>query len=147
MHYPRGVQLEVADKAMAGTILEVSGTSPISGAGVVELVCRRDQLRDEPPLRVRFETSLQALGQYNTSYRQANDPCWTQRRVAVAEGEFLTALQIPVEARGICHVRMFLHDETGTRYAVGAQDIEITAPRTAALPVKASLEDHGNSVR
>ncbi len=51
LQFPQPIQLEVADKAMAGTILQVGGTSAVSGTGVIQLVCRRDQLRFDPPPR------------------------------------------------------------------------------------------------
>jgi len=139
--HPNDVTIDVPDQAMAGTILEVQGTSALAGTAVVELVCRRDQVRRELPPRYRYDNSLQTLRSYNTAYQQANDKCWSQRSVTVESGEFLTALKIPVEARGACHVRAFLQDATGRRYALGSQDIHITAPRTAALPVRASLQD------
>jgi hypothetical protein len=61
--------------------------------------------------------------------------------VSVTQGDFLTALKIPLDARGPCHVRVFVEDQAGQRYALGARDIDITSPRTAALPVHASLQD------
>jgi len=144
MHYPQPVEIEVDDEAMAGSILEVRGLSEVSGTGLVELVCRRDQLRRDPPARHRYEKSMQVLQRFNVTYQQANDPRWSMRGVEVRQGEILTALRIPKEARGDCHVRVFVEDDSGRRYAVGARDIEITAPRTAALPVRASLKD-GNA--
>ncbi len=146
MPYPQPVTLKVADKAMAGTILEVRGTSKFSGTGTVELVCRRDHLRIDPPTRYRYDDSFKALSQFNATYQQANDQRWAQRRVAVTNGDFLTAIKIPLEARGQCHIRVFVEDETGRRYALAAHDIQITAPRTAALPVHATLEDDGEAV-
>lgn len=140
--YPDTVQIDVKEEAMAGSILEIRGSSEVSGRGVVELVCRRDQLRGDPPPRYRFEKDMRVLRQFNTTYQRANDPRWSARGVEVARGgALLTALRIPQQARGRCHVRVFVEDEQGRRYAVGARDIEITAPRTAALPVHASLDD------
>ena len=104
LKYPHEVQLDVVDKAVAGTHLEIRGNSPLSGRCRVELVCRRDRLRDEPPARQRYDQSAAAQAAYDATYLKANDRCWSQREVAVDGGAFLTALTIPPEARGECHV-------------------------------------------
>lgn len=135
------LSLDVPEEAMAGTILEVRGAGSLSGAARVELVCRRDQLRQDPPTRYRYDNSLPSLVSYNTAYQQANDKCWSQRSVVVEDGQLLTALKIPLEARGTCHVRVFLEDETTGRYSLSSRDIQITAPRTASRPVRVSLDD------
>ena len=87
MYYPQPLAVAVTDKAMAGTHLEIRGTSPISGTGTVELVCQRDHLRTDPPPRHLYENTPAQL------------------------------------------------------YTFNSHDIQITAPKTAALPVRASLED------
>ncbi len=143
MYYPQEVDLDITDKAMAGTHLEIRGTTPISGTGMVELICRRDHMRIDPPPRHRYENTPKLLNALNRTYAEANNPCWSQRRMLVTQGDFLTALKIPLNARGACHVRVFVEDESGQLYALGAHDIDITAPRTAALPVHASLQDQG----
>jgi hypothetical protein len=141
LKYPHGVELDVADKAAAGTHLEIRGNSPVGGRCRVELVCRRDRLRDEPPPRQRYDHSAAAQASYDATYRKANDRCWSQREVAVDGGTFLTALKIPPEARGECHVRVFLEDSMGREFALGSCDIYISAPKLASLPVQASLDD------
>lgn len=141
LKYPHGVQLEVADKAVAGTHLEIRGDSPLAGRCRVELVCRRDQLRDEPPARQRYDASAGAQASYDDTYRKANNRCWTQRDVVVDGGTFLTALKIPPEAHGVCHVRVFLEDGAGREFALGSRDVYIAAPKLAALPVPVGLDD------
>lgn len=141
MRRPDKVQLEELDKAMAGTIVQVRGTTPLAGTGYVELICRRDQMRIDPPPRHRYDNSLASLNSFNATYRQANNPVWTRHAVSFGEGNFLTAIKIPVEARGNCHVRIFLEDGTGQHFALGSTDVQITAPRTASLPARASLDD------
>jgi hypothetical protein len=107
----------------------------------VELVARRDQLRGEPPVRQRFDNSATGQSAFNATYAQANDRCWSQRDVTVSGGEFLTALQIPPEARGDCHVCVFLEDGTGQSFALAARDIYIAPAKLATLPATASLQD------
>ncbi len=141
LYYPQPVTVKIPDKAMAGTHLEIRGTSPIAGIGSIELVCQRDRLRTDPPPRYRFDSSPTQLKAYQTTYAEANNQCWCSRRVTVNAGEFLAALKIPMEARGSCHVRVFIEDESGQIYAMGAHSIQITTPKTAALPVRAKLND------
>jgi hypothetical protein len=145
LKYPQDVPLEVASKAIAGTRLEIRGTSPLPGRCRVELVCRRDRLRDEPPPRQRYDGSAAAQTAYDLTYRKANDRCWSQREVAVESGTFLTALPIPPEARGECHVRVFVEDGTGQTFGLGSADVYIAAPKLAALPIPAVLDDRGPS--
>lgn len=133
--HPQRVQLELPDKAVAGTHLEIRGNSPIAGRCRVELVCRRDRLRTDLPVRHRYDQSPAAQAAYDAMYRAANDRRWSEREVAVAEGTFLTALKIPPEARGECHVRVFLEDESGNQFALGSHDVYIAAPKLASLPV------------
>ena len=59
LKYPQAVQLEVADKALAGTHLEIKGNAPVAGRCRVALVCRRDRMREDPPPRQRFDRSRQ----------------------------------------------------------------------------------------
>ena len=47
----------------------------------------------------------------------------------------------PADARGNCHVRVFLESEQGQRFALGAADITIAAPNRESVPAKVSLED------
>ena len=143
LYYPQPVTLQLPHKAMAGTYLEIRGTSPISGTGTVELVCQRDEQRVDLPPRHRYENTAAQLQQFNATYLAANNKCWSTRRVSVTADKFLTALKIPLEAHGSCHIRMFVEDETGQVYALGSSEIDITAPKTASLPVHASLEDDG----
>lgn len=141
LHHPHVIELQVADKAMAGTHLEILGESPLAGRCRVELVNRRDRLRDEPPRRHRYDASPQAQAALNATYDRANDRLWAERHVDVEGGTFLTALRIPQEARGACHVNVFLEDATGRQFALGSSDIYIAAPKTSLLPVQASLKD------
>jgi hypothetical protein len=144
MYYPQPLSVDVPDKVMAGTHLEIRGKSPLTGTGTVELVCERDQMRTDPPPRHRYENTPAQLNAFNSTYLEANNHCWCVRRVSVNAGEFLTALKIPLDARGPCHVRVFVEDESGQTYALGSHIIQITVPKTASLPVHASLEDDHN---
>lgn len=139
--YPQAIELDVARKATAGTFLQVRGKSPFPGTGVVELTCPRDKFREKPPKRHRYEESMTALRNFNLTYQQANDQSWAERRVEVTKKNLLTALEVPLETRGRCHVRAFIEDKTGRRHAIGSTEIQITSPRTARLPVHASVQD------
>ncbi len=141
LKYPQAVRLEVADKATAGTHLEIRGNAPVAGRCRIVLVCRRDRMRADPPPRQRFDRSPAAQMAFNSTYRTANDRCWSQREVTVEPGTFLTALKIPPEARGACHVCAFLENGDGHEFALGSTDIYIATPKLASLPAQASLED------
>ncbi len=132
----------MADKALAGTHLEVKGNTPVAGRCRVVLVCRRDRMREDPPPRQRYDRSQAAQLAFNATYTKANDRCWSQREIVVEGGSFLTALKIPPEARGACHVCVFLENDAGREFALGSSDIYISAPKLASVPAQASLQDN-----
>ncbi|MHB8864346.1 MAG: C25 family cysteine peptidase [Pirellulaceae bacterium] len=141
LQYPQTVQVEVPAKATAGTRLEVKGYTPVAGLCRVLLVCRRDRMREEPPARQRYDRSPAAQMAFNSTYAKANDRCWSQREIAVERGPFLTSLKIPPEARGACHVCVFLENGQGREFALGSADLYISTPKLASLPAQASLSD------
>jgi hypothetical protein len=124
LHYSRRLQVEVNRTVSAGQHLDVTGACPIAGQCTVELVVRRDRLTFDPPARDRFDSSSTALAQYNEIYRRANDPRLAQAQLEVQEGRFATQLQVPAEARGDCHVRVFVAGESD--FATGAADVQIS---------------------
>jgi len=147
LRHPQPIDLEVPDKAIAGTQLEIRGSTPLAGRCRVELVCRRDLLREDPPVRHRYDPSPAIQASYDETYRKANNRCWSQRDLVIEHGAFHTTLTIPPEARGPCHVRVFVEDGTGQDFALAARDVVVAAPRLAALPVPARLDERGSSDR
>lgn len=143
LQHPQEVELDLAPRAVAGTQLEIRGSSQLAGRCRVELVAPRDQLRGEPPVRQRFDTSSAGQAAFDATYAQANDHRWSQRDVEVSGGAFLTALRIPPEARGDCHICVFLEDRAGHAFAVGSRDLYIAPPNVAARPATGSLQDDG----
>jgi hypothetical protein len=105
-------------------------TSPLAGDGVVELAVRRDRLTFKPPRRGRFDP--RQLDGYGDVYARANEPRLVSRRLELAEGSQALELDVPAEARGACHVRVFVEGPQGC--AAGAADVEIEAatPSTAS---------------
>jgi hypothetical protein len=141
LHHPRAIELQTEDRAMAGGHLEIRGDSPLAGRARIELVNRRDRLRDPSPKRHRYDPSPEAQSAFNATYGRANDRLWSSRQVDIQRGPFLTALKIPPEARGACHVNIFLEDASGGEFALGSRDILIVPPKSNALPAQASLKD------
>ncbi|MEX0676521.1 MAG: C25 family cysteine peptidase [Pirellulales bacterium] len=126
--YPRAIEVAVAPSAAAGGIISVSLTTPLAGSGVVELAVRRDRLSFKPPRRDRFDPD--ALAGYDEIYRMANEPRLTSTPVALGAGSFTTQLAVPAEARGSCHVRVFLAGPDGC--AAGAAGIHIEEQSASA---------------
>ena len=119
--YPWEVKVRVAATAIPGQTISISLDSPLAGSGVVELAVRRDRLTFQPPRRPRFDPGL--LAGYADVYERANDPRWVQARVTLKTGRHETRLEVPSEARGACHVRVFVEGAEGC--AIGAADIRI----------------------
>jgi hypothetical protein len=125
--YPRSIELEVAGEAAPGSKLAIRGRAPLAGRGVVELSVRRDRLAFRPPRRGGFDPRL--LGEYSETYARANEPRLSHAALDFTAGEFTTELVVPMDARGPCHVRVFI--EGAAACAAGASDL-IVAPVTTS---------------
>jgi hypothetical protein len=119
--YPRTIEVTVSPTAPSGRPIAVSLSTPISGSGVVELAVRRDRLTFKPPRRGQYDP--QDLASYGQTYHLANEPRLSATQVAFEKGSFTTQLEVPAEARGPCHVRVFLEGPGGC--AAGAADVRI----------------------
>jgi hypothetical protein len=126
--HPRPLDVRVGPTAVSGRPLEVSGRSPLDGTCTVELVVRRDRLTFQPPPRGQFDP--RSLAQYAEIYERANEPRLASRKLELVEGMFHTELDVPPEARGACHVRVFV--EGSRDCAAGAADVRLEPPREAA---------------
>jgi hypothetical protein len=123
--------VDVSEAANAGEELSISIDSPIAGAATVELAARRDRLTFHPPRRRTFDSV--SSDEFMETYRHANEPRWASTQVKLEPGRTLARLTVPAEARGPCHVRVFV--EGANACAVGATDIRIgSPPATASRP-------------
>jgi hypothetical protein len=129
--YPRELDVHVKATATAGERIEISGKSPLDGACTVELVVRRDRLTFQAPPRGQFDS--RALAGYTAVHQRANQPRWSITQLQLSAGPFATHLDIPLQARGACHVRVFVEGTTGC--AAGAADLRIDPPATPSAPV------------
>ena len=134
MKYPGAVEVTAAREATPGSRIEVSGHCDSPGRLTLELVCRRDMLRFVPPLRDKFDPSDEALTAFTEHYERANDPCWTRQEYDFSGGSFRAELEIPAEAIGPCHVRVFVCSDDSC--ALGSTDV-LVRRATAQSPQKA----------
>jgi len=119
--YPGEIKLDAPREAVPGERLRIAGRSAFAGQGVLELVCRRDCHKHEPPLRERFDPTDLGLEALQGVYEQALDRCWGRWGVQLPAGDFATEITIPVECRGPCHVRLLVAD--GRSHALGSANI------------------------
>ncbi|MEE8452800.1 MAG: C25 family cysteine peptidase [Thermoguttaceae bacterium] len=125
LRHPRTVALDVPSTATAGKPLKVTGTSPMQGRATVELVVRRDRFTFSPPRRREYPQTSGTLAEFQEIYQRANDRRLTSVEVPVAAGPFAVELETPDNARGTCHVRVFV--EGADDFALGAADVVIAA--------------------
>jgi hypothetical protein len=125
--YPRQVKVVMDRTATAGSSLAVSLDSRVAGAATLELAVRRDRLTFRPPRREAFDP--RTLSDYTEVYQRANEPRLTAIGLKLPKGPFATKIEIPAEARGACHVRVFVEGSEGC--AVGAADLRVEAPPSA----------------
>jgi hypothetical protein len=138
--YPRPVKVETTADATAGRELRSQISPPIGGRLVCELVCRRDVFKHSPPVRDRFDPTHAGLVRLQQEYLVANDPVWCRRVIDLPtphENESLdVSFQVPVEARGAAHVRVFIQGQR--EHAAGSANVFIRpagdSPTGAATP-------------
>jgi hypothetical protein len=123
LRHPREAKLHVAARASAGERLQISGDCPVEGEATVELVVRRDRLTFQPPNREGYRPSPETFAEYLETYRKANDPRLYSTRAPVKDGHFAAELDVPANAWGDCHVRVFVQGKDD--FAAGTADVEI----------------------
>jgi hypothetical protein len=123
---PQQVALTVPPRATVGDRLEVVGRSPVVGKCVLELVVRRDRLTFTPPARWEYNADDGALKEFNAVYQRANDPRLLSQELSVPAGEFRATFDLPAEAAGACHVRVFVSGKED--FAAGAADVQVLKP-------------------
>lgn len=122
--YPQSVDLDVRPIASAGESIEVAGVSPVDGRCTIELVVRRDRLAFEPPPRYQFDP--RQMPEYSAVYERANEPRLAAVQLAKVAGPFRAKLDVPPQARGACHVRVFVEGQGDC--ALGAADVRLEPP-------------------
>ena len=122
--YPQSVDLDVRPTAAAGESIEVVGVSPVHGRCTIELVVRRDRLAFAPPARGQFDP--RQMADYSSVYERANEPRLAAVQLARVEGPFRVRLDVPPQARGACHVRVFVEGQGDC--ALGAADVRLERP-------------------
>jgi hypothetical protein len=121
--HPDEVQLAAPREAVAGGKLRLEGRTGLAGQAVLELVCRRDCHKHEPPLRERFDPTDKALAAFQPVYVQSLDRCWARWALDLPAGDFATEIALPEECRGPCHLRLSVASERS--YALGAANIYV----------------------
>ncbi len=130
---PQPIEFRGPEKAQAGQTIRVAGNSPMSGNLKLELVYRRDRLRQRPPMRRKFEATDDALAAYQTAYDQARDLVCCESQQWVRGGQFSTSIKIPADVHGPCVVRAALQAADG--YALGAFEIDINSNKSDSVEV------------
>jgi len=123
LRYPRRIELQVPSSVAAGEPLCVTGSSPVDGPGIVELVLCRDRLGFRPPARREYPQSPEGLAEFQEVYRRANDRRLDSAPVTVIDGRFRSVLDVPEDAHGECHLRLFI--EGNGDFASAAADIAV----------------------
>ena len=113
IHRQTGIPLDVPDQITAGEALTVRGRSEISGSGIVEIVSRRDRLKNQVTTRRHFQWSDEFLRSMDATYQQANDRVWLQKPFEAHGEPFALRVDLPPEARGPCYVRVWIENSHG----------------------------------
>jgi peptidase C25-like protein len=139
--YPQDVELRAEREVHPGEVVRIEGRTPVAGRGALELVCRRDYSKHEPPVRERFNPTDKALAEYQPVYERSLDRCWGRWTVDLPPGNFVTQVKVPENASGPCHLRVVVTNHSS--FAVGAADIQVSAPGASAPATAALPAQHG----
>jgi hypothetical protein len=120
--HPDEVRVSADGTARAGDRIAASGECPFDGRAIVELVVRRDRLTFKHQARDDFGASSEP-DDYRRTYVAANNTRLAAVQVPVSQGRFRTELVVPENARGACHVRVFVQGRG--RFAAGAADVVV----------------------
>jgi hypothetical protein len=130
--YPQEIALQTLSSAEPGETVRVNGRTKLAGQGILELVCRRDCFKEQPPVRERFDPTDKGLAAFQGVYEQSLDRCWGRWAVELPAGDFATEITVPEGCRGPCHLR--LHVTNSGTYGLGAANLYVRArpPELAA---------------
>jgi hypothetical protein len=121
--YPQNISLELPREALPGETVRISGRSEVAGRGVLEMVCRRDCNKHEPPLRERFDPTDKALANYQPAYEKSLDRCFGRWAMELPQGEFATEISIPANSHGPCHLRLLV--ASSATHALGSANVYV----------------------
>jgi len=129
IRHPGELLLDEIDDVDAGQTIQVNGSSAVAGRCFVELACRRDRFKFDPPSRDKFESTQKFLAALQETYARANDRSWVTQFVELdAQGAFTMPLQVPHDAHGPCHLK--IHVEGRQDYALGSTNVFVRRLRT-----------------
>ena len=132
IRHPKSVTIDLDEYGTSGDSLEVKGTSELDGPCVIELVCRRDRLTFRPSSRPKFEFKNDWLLGLQETYARANNTVWASANHTIQGGEFRATLNIPGNATGPSHVRVYVQGEQD--FAMGSSDIYLRLPLAEETP-------------
>lgn len=140
--YPLAAEVATSAETLAGGVCEVRGTSPLDGTAEIELLVRRDRLTFRPAARAAADDSPLAAARYQAEHARANDKRLAGTIVPVRQGAFAARLEVPIEARGACVVRVLVRPADGGagRVALGATELLVRRPTAAAGPAALQAE-------
>ncbi|QDU95868.1 C25 family cysteine peptidase [Lignipirellula cremea] len=124
LHRPAAIRLLAAETVVAGEKLHVTGVAPVGGRCTVEIACRRDRMTENVANRTEYVT--QDLARYDNTYFQANNQTYARHVVDLNAGDFEFDLTTPADARGACHVRVYIEGEKSS--AQGSADVFVSRP-------------------
>ncbi len=135
---PLPIDVRAAGSAAPGQALAIECDSPLTGEGVVELVCPRGRFTFSPPSRTEFDGSDAGMRALNGVYERAREDYFVQQSVRSDSRRFQTTIPIPEAVRGPCVLRVYLGQDRS--HALGSTTVQVmppatVVPKTAAEPV------------
>ncbi len=132
LRHAKQVAVDAAEYATSGQQLDVTGRVPFDGECLVEFVCRRDRMTFKPKPRPKFLMDKNWLNGLQKTYEKANNTVWEASRVPIQNGEFTARFDVPADARGPAHVRVYVRGTAD--FAMGATDVYVRPPAAELAP-------------
>ncbi len=127
MRHPKPLVLEPPASPVAGEFLVVSGTSPVAGRCVLELIVAPGRLVKRPAPRVVFPRTDEQMNRLQEDFQRANNLCLASVAGDVPEGRFQMRLAVPEQSEGRCFVRAFVQGPSD--FAMGAAPVRVSQPK------------------
>jgi hypothetical protein len=117
----QSVRVQAPRYLLAGERAKVQLECDVGGMCAIDLVCRRDRLRQSAPERPHYDGRDRVLREYRDVYLMANDPAWYVQSIECQPGTTELEFEVPADAHGQCHVRAFV---SGVQQAaLGSADV------------------------
>ncbi len=125
--YPEAIDLQVAEKVEAGTVLDLRGSTPLEGKLLVEMSLVRDRTPEGVSGLQTYAGTEDERRRMQQTYEASNQLVVAREEIVVGAGPFRLEFPVPSDARGRYVISAYVY---GPRtWAVASKRITIQRPK------------------